>query len=386
MDSQRKTELLRLIVVAGCLFATAFHYTLGSLPGYEGYPHNTFLFRPDDRFHDFLNISWATSGLDPYSSAVSVYLPFTYLPIYMLTFLDDTFALAIFSAVFVICLAYYVYRNVPCTDGRDRLLSIFTLVFMAYPVLFCLDRGNLEMLLFVFVALSISAYRKGDGFMSACWLSLATAMKIYPAVFCMLYLADRKYRHALVTVVLAVLLTFASGAVLNGGITASIEGFRNNLELFKSMYLNDHISLHFSNSLFNLLALGGDAFPLLRGVAAGYRYLAVALIAGIAAYVMFFERLFWKRVSLLVFMVLLVPAISYDYKLILLFVPLMLFLREAEPSRFDGVYVALFGLLLVPKHYYHLFADVSISVLLNPLIIVTMAVLMVIDRRRRATA
>jgi hypothetical protein len=46
------------------------------------------------------------------------------------------------------------------------------------------------------------------------------------------------------------------------------------------------------------------------------------------------------------------PTISYDYKLLYLLPLFLLFLTREHKSRFDGYYLVLIVLLLIPKNYY----------------------------------
>ena len=66
---------------------------------------------------------------------------------------------------------------------------------------------------------------------------------------------------------------------------------------------------------------------------------------------MFIETDFWKKVSLLVFIMLLFPYTSADYKLLHLFIPIVLFINNKKEEKNDLIYTILFALLLIPKNY-----------------------------------
>jgi hypothetical protein len=61
-------------------------------------------------------------------------------------------------------------------------------------------------------------------------------------------------------------------------------------------------------------------------------------------------------------------------------IPLYLFISENEKERLDWVYTLLFGLLLIPKDYYHLpnLQEVSLSIFLSPLIMIVFVLLLMI--------
>jgi hypothetical protein len=129
------------------------------------------------------------------------------------------------------------------------------------------------------------------------------------------------------------------------------------------------------------------------------RYLAASALIGVVAvvYAVFVEQDLWKRVAVLVLVMLLLPPLSADYKLLLLYVPLYLFVESDKPSRLDPAYLAVFGLLLVPKSYYYLSSvfsesgaahDISIAVPLNVLLLIALSLLIgipgLVNRFRRA--
>jgi hypothetical protein len=106
----------------------------------------------------------------------------------------------------------------------------------------------------------------------------------------------------------------------------------------------------------------------------------LALFIFLSGYVLFVEKELWKKVMILVSAALLLPHASADYKLIYIFIPMLLFINSAKKSRFDLFYIIMFGLLLIPKDYYLFpkiisdsgYSDISIAVVLNIFIILAM--------------
>jgi hypothetical protein len=103
----------------------------------------------------------------------------------------------------------------------------------------------------------------------------------------------------------------------------------------------------------------------------------------ISLFIVLKEKEFWKRVSLLVFMMLLLPQVTFDYKMIHLYIALMLFLNSHKQSQYDILYAILFGLLLIPKDYFLIKPDISIAVFLNPLLMLMIAGTILLDRTAR---
>ena len=117
MEGSDKSKIVTLIIVIGFSCSVIFHYIAGVYLG-KGYPYSTFLFKPNDRFNDFLNIYRATAGLNPYAASVSVYFPFSYIPIYFLTFLKPLVAFTFFTGFFMTFLLVAEYRCVSWQDHR----------------------------------------------------------------------------------------------------------------------------------------------------------------------------------------------------------------------------------------------------------------------------
>lgn len=264
-----------------------------------------------------------------------------------------------------------------------RISGVIILTFLSYPILFTVDRGNLGILVFLFLLLFVNYYQKGDDVKSVIFLSLAIAMKLYPGVFVVLFCADKKYKNIIYTGVLVLALSILSAAVLEGGIQTSLQGLQHNLGLFKEFYMHSVMGLHFNTSLYGAITILGEKFTFLSIVLKYYTVIALIAFVLVSLFIVLNENEFWKRVSLLVFMMLLLPQVTFDYKMIHLYIALMLFLNSHNQSKHEILYAILFGLLLIPKDYLIIQADISIAVFLNPLLMLMIAVTILLDRTSR---
>ena len=97
----------------------------------------------------------------------------------------------------------------------------------------------------------------------------------------------------------------------------------------------------------------------------------------------------WERVTLIVIALTLVPAVSFDYRLLLLLLPAGLVISDRTSSDVPAYIVILFGLLLIPKALPVLWADIGAGTLINPiLMLILLAAVIVrgIQRRRQCGA
>ncbi len=385
MEKRFKLQLIEAIVISGFTASILFHITLSRL-GYDFYPCNTFLFDPNDRFNDFYTVIRASKDLNPYATPTSNYFPFTYILTYLFAFLKPILAFTVFTSCFILFFMFYIFKNVKAYSGRrETVMSVIVFSAMAYPFLFSLDRGNLENLVFIFLAAAIHYFVKQKYCTSAILLSVPIAMKLYPIVFLPLFFIKRQYKAGLLVVFSSCFLTIISMALLAGGIVQSAGGLLSCLSRFYADCVTDpfrglqhNVSLlGFLKTIILCIDFPSALFYLYKNY-----FVAACLLYCMIIYFLCLNKIsMWKCISLLVFSMLLLPQVSFDYKLIHIFIPLMLYINTEERLLFDVAYAWLFGLLLIPKDYYWLFHDVSIAVLINTILMIAMSLLIMYESK-----
>ncbi len=197
VQSRRLLAVIAVAVLLGTALSAMFHYVRGVYLG-EHYPANTFLYEPRLRFSDFFTVYRDVTRFHPGVSRTMAYSPFLHVVVSALTVLPARFAFALVVAAFLATLALVIWRAGAAIDEPVvRLQQVAMLGFLSYPVLFVLDRGNLDMVIFVFLAAFFYLYYERRS--SWAWLPLAMALagKYDWAVFVVLLLSDRSYRQAL---------------------------------------------------------------------------------------------------------------------------------------------------------------------------------------------
>ena len=152
-DGGREIRLAGLIVLVGTLTAAVFHLAVHLTTG-KGYPYDTFLFDPRGTFNDFNSVYHMALVYGPPHTTDRVYSTPLHLLMTYATALPDVVVWMIFNAVFLATLVAVVWYGVTRRVGGRRLRQAYTAIFVAlsYPVLFALQLGNLEMLMFVLLA------------------------------------------------------------------------------------------------------------------------------------------------------------------------------------------------------------------------------------------
>jgi hypothetical protein len=425
------------IIVIGMISALISHfYIMAEYP----YPFNTFLGPHIARFTDLINMCRISANLNPYRLEGS-YLPFSYVIVYFFSIMKEShtvFILFIFAAIF----SYRYSKAILGEYAREKtfLPYVIVLSWFTYPFIFALDRANIELIVFAFIALGIFWFYKGRYLPSAIFIACAAAMKIFPIVFIIIFAKEGKYKHVLISIVSFLLLSVVSLLMFDDSITTnigrmfanqkeysrwSIEGIGttdikyniavNNPDadkIGKEVKLTSHFpgigisymsyygvttqnktygGLGHGHSLFGVVRLihilsGNDSDEAMKRSASIYLISVCTICFLILMYIMFIERERWRILTLLVVIIDLLPFVSADYKLIHMLIPILFFLKD-NTSRVRPLYLWLFGLLLIPKSYYYFsnvytdsnFSDVSVAVFINAVILAVLGLTVICD-------
>ena len=390
--AQKRTALFCGVLLLGMLSALVL-MGINLLLAKAYFPHITFLFDPRFHLSDFYDVaSFTKLGLDVYNQPGPNYFPFFMVLLLPLKYVNWQLALWCMEALFVGFYALLAYRFMPPMPFKPVWAGIFTLC--SYPLWFTLDRGNVEMLLFIVCGLFIWAYQEGRLKTAGLLLALAINMKLYPAVFLVLFAADKKYKELFYTLTLTVLF-FAVGYYLTG----AGEHLQKNLELFAFYHQQRPFGLQFSHSLMNLMRV--PVFISLDGglpqtwgpftyfsaqVAFGYMLFMFALFSLICLYVVFINKAFWKAVLLLTLAEIGFPFVSSDYTLIHLVLPALLFLNARGKTPAQNTLCVLLALLFIPINWWahtyymsHYAMILNAGSVLRPLVIILLLVVLMRD-------
>jgi hypothetical protein len=389
------TEVWFRILLAGFILAVSYHWVQGVVLE-RPYPSNTFLFRPWDYFNDFHNV--VRSGLTVYTNPKTLdeHLPY---PPAMLVFaaafrpLGDDVGMSVFFTGFLAVLLWFcapIYRT---SDRLKTIRNALVITGMSYPVLFVLDRGNFETYAFAAVATFVYFFDRKRYWLAAPFLGLAISFKIHPVGFVALYFARGRILEACGALAYAGLFTLLALPCFPGSASDNLLGWIHNMGMFNSVFAVGSRGWPFSISLSSAVRsiaalaspstyLGPDVSVLLQWT----MYVSVALGLAIGGYVVFFQKTLWKQVLLLVVCLNFLPPVSFDYRLLYTFLPMVLLAKESGRARYEMAFVILLGLLLIPKAYCLLFNwmvlvdhwfqfEATSSVILNPLIGLALGIL-----------
>lgn len=392
-----------LFMLLGIGIAVIFHSILHLLK--LPYPWNTFLFNPGDRFNDWHNSIRQVMAPNPYQApgpALATYFPFTYVLLEIGNFQDRYLSLLVYFNVTLSLIFIGAYQAIkkmaPANPGlfNDSFKNVFYLALgtlITYPAIFALDRGNIDIwIAFLCVSFVINLNTKYRFIGCAC-ITIAIALKGYPAAFLLLYLQDKQWRLMAISLVGAALFSLLPLLFLWGGISVNFFELQRNLNLFKAMYVLDAHSLFASSDPYNAIRM---LFQYAQGVArgslsaappwsnmgiiefstillSGYMYFSILFASIFSIYAIFANTPKWRRVLAICLTCILFPAVANDYKLNLLFPALYLLIADNDSSKPNKIIFLVLCVLLIPKSYFFIDGR-SISMLINPILLMILAV------------
>jgi hypothetical protein len=321
------------VVVVG-IRSTVFHLD---------YPDNTLFFIPSQRFTDFTIFypRFKVFG-NPEAFFSRTGFPFTYPAPLLLCFLflwritkEPLGAYLGIICAFSCLVVVMARRALPNGQGFKRLgtLVVASAVF-CFPLLFLLDRANLEGLVWIATAAGLYCFSARRYTFAAVFLASATSMKMFPGVLLLLFLAKRRYRELALSVVLCGAFTVGSLWVTGPSIGEANRGIAMGIDyFFHTQILQFHtLEIGFDHTIYSLIKWVAlftvDSIPDLNALLPRlYIPYAVATVLGFAAiYGLRLRRMpILNQILALSAISVTLPFVSYDYTLVHLIVPLILF-------------------------------------------------------------
>ena len=229
------------------------------------------------------------------------------------------------------------------------------IVIASYPIIFCIQRGNLEMLIAIGLAFGTWAYWRERTWTAAIVWGVFGSVKLYPLVLLAVFLSFRQYRQFFVSMLAAITTTLLSLLYIGPDLRTAWTGISGGLDTFLKLYsLRIDYWIGFDHSLFALLKLNihGVALPLLlRG------YMITLAVVMLTLYFLRIRKLPVAN-QLLIFTVasILLPPTSSDYTLLQLYAPflILVFVTIDSGQRISGLFAvfALLGLIFTPTNFF----------------------------------
>jgi len=386
-DSEKRILLSVNIIILGFLLAVAFHYILGMYLG-KGYPFNTFLFSPIDKFNDFFHPLRAASLKNPYdyyslTGVIQPYLPLVYIIMKPLTLVPNYVAFGFVMLLFCLFQAFAIrFLVIRVIEKPSLQITSFLVLFACiYPFLFVLDRGSTESIIYIFIGLFFYFYYiRRSPIVSALFLGLSVSLKIIPGILIILYLADRDFRGfiwAAVFIFFINVFGFIYLSLISAvPIMQLVRDFLQQFSLYNQVYNFSGMGIGHRHTLWIFLQTLNLQFRVIDfGVLLKLYDGMILLLLGLIIYTVCMKKLSsWKRASLLLVSMVTLPSSLGDYTLIHLFYALMAFILLGDGNDIKK-YLVLLSLVFIPITYVYI-RITWVSDFLYPLILLSIIILL----------
>jgi|GEM_PF-3654945 len=352
---------------------------------YHDFPYYHFFAAPIYRFSDFVTHLNMSRNLTPYFSNVvgePDYLPLAYLLFWPAARLSDfTGSMPVYGlslSTFLLFTVFFLNHlwTPALPDRGSRYFVIAAVISGSYPLWHAVIRGNTETLIFAAVAGAVWLYKARHEYWAALLLSVPIAVKITPSVFILLFLADRRYRLAAATLLLAVLSTIGALFCIRPTPSENISAILRWQQGCVQHFVLDHFDIKGFSFLTPFKFLLRPFFPV-SVILKLYLPLVLAAAAVLTWAAVFRRQPFWKQLTLMTVMFLGLSFYNPFYRGVMLFLPSAYFLARTERQPGDRIYLTFFILLLVPKIYPSIPETLRLS--LDPLLLLALGVILVAE-------
>ena len=227
--------------------------------------------------------------------------------------------------------------------GSETEKTLFTIgMLFTIPFIYQFERANIIFLALILLMLfllwkdSKNLVKREIALFA---LAVSAAIKIYPAVFGIVLLKEKRFKEVIRLMIYGIVL-FVMPFCFFGGIQKNLilllENLSNTANQFSSTRLGCQLDFFTTfRYLFQKMGSKGNFF------AGTLRLVFTAL----GFFSVFFQKRVWKSFLLMVCLMIGVPSISYTYTAIFIIVPIIYFLDYDEIKKSDILY--LIGMLLV---------------------------------------
>jgi Glycosyltransferase family 87 len=292
-------------------------------------------------------------------------------------------------------------------QGGAHLLpaaAINATALFGFPLIFAVDRGNIEVVVWAFAATGLCFFLRGRCRIAAIFIGIASAIKPFSFLYFLLLLRRRKYKDAAFGAAASAAILLVALSILGHTPWQAYQQLQAGISLTMGRYianLTPPAELRFAHSLldfFKSLALAVKLHSLnpdlavevgtrLRVQAGGWDvartlvhiYPAVAIAAIALLAFVFFRKPALNQVIAAAASVTLFPPISSEYTLLHLYIPFGAFLiflngdltagRAQIKTRWLFAYATLFGLLFAPLTFLRIYAGACKTLVLVAILV-----------------
>ncbi len=260
------------------------------------------------------------------------------------------FAYIIFALVVIVLFFLAIGALMKNRGNGEKTLMAFFCLFSA-PLLFLIERGNILILSLVFAMLFIAYYdhkSKVVREIALICLALSISIKIYPVVFGVVLLNEKKYKELIRAAIYTVFVFFAPFAFFGG-----VEGVGKFIRNLTSTSSNSSAGITRQLSFQKIAIWVGNLFGSDSAVWVTVGKAMMAVFAVVGAFCLCVSKSRWKACALCACMIVGVPSMSSRYSLTFFIIPIILLIMdEQENKRFSYLCLAIMSAMCLVKPIY----------------------------------
>lgn len=348
-----RIQSVSLIIFISFIGSVFLCYFQGAYLG-NNFPDNTFLFMPNDAFNDFFNVMKQIVANKPYDNELAIgYGPLVLLVLNLFKFTPKIWLLGFCYLLFTLS-QFLQIRNTYKLKSESiftKPFELFSLVFLIYPYLLILDRGNIEMFTAILFSAVVFSLQKNRYFAVAILIAIMASIKIYFCLLFFMFTLGKQYRYFTIGILSFLLINLVSYffvavwtdlgffEVISQHIKA-LTMYSSTSTISKALFMNHTFGALISNITAQIQPVVNDSIINL--------YRLSSPIVGLILIAFSHKRNLpnWAQLFILVGVMVMFPLISFDYTLINFFFPMVLFLNFKGRERYDKIIAICFGLLL----------------------------------------
>jgi hypothetical protein len=361
MKINKKAETMLLILLIGTVSSIIFHYTRFAFIGNKAPFLDTFLHNPINIFCDYYSID---DGFSRFGYKITLfYFPFTFFVLGSLQKIavnNPYLLMQILLGIYFILLVPIIFKSLNSLEIRLRIICVFTLIFLNYPMLHALHTGNFETICFICFLYSLAFARHDSPVIAAIMLAPAIAIKAYPIIFILTFIDKNNYKRVLFAMFFSTIFFILIGFIFKGNYVENIKDYLNGVVTsynnYSSIMVSSTSGLAFGHSIANTLKI---IFPYLNTST-----LIHPIITIIGIPIFLYSCYLAYRVNFLIYKIILpltalclFTPTSTDYRLLYFTLPVIIIINNKTDFKFSLHYLIMICLLLIPKDYYFFNGD-----------------------------
>lgn len=258
------------------------------------------------------------------------------------SFQEMQFSLLLFFLIFIIIFIGAMQKPLSRRGYFEKMVITMS-VLLSTPMLFAFERGNIIIYSFVFLLLYFICYDDERAWIREIGyicLALSAAIKLYPAIFGLMLIRDKRIKEAVRTVIYGIVFTLVPFVFFGG-----IEAIKNMLAAIGKFKAAENYGISFSNGVSYILFRSTGYHPGLT-------------IAGMVASAFLIVCLFlvdrneenrWKMSALMSLSMLGIVENCGKYMIIFMIIPwLFFFFTDRKLKLIDYIYALMLTVMLAP--------------------------------------